>query len=821
MLRWNAGARRGRAFTAALACALVWLGIAAAGSSAATYFVDAARPDDAGSGTSWDDAKRTIDAAIAASAAGDAILVKYGAYAIDDDIVLVSHRRITSDDGTHLDWSSADPDSSLCVVDAGQGSRVLTIHGAAMTGPTHVRGLELTGGDGTYSSADPSAAYGGGVYVDGGADVTLERCWISGNVGGTSYNGFGGGVACLGTGTDVSIEDCRISGNTAATPHHGYGGGIYCDGVTATIVGNVIEGNLGSVHRTGVGGGIYAANSDVVVQSNTITDNVAAGPSSGAGGNGGGVYLFSGTADVGLNTITGNSAAEATSRSGAGGGIYCSTAETYIWENVVGENVASRGGRGNGGGIYCRGSDSVVRDNEVYDNVASTSTTGGYYAYGAGGGIVAGEGSGIHVLRNRVYGNVASRYGTGNGGGIWINNIAQIVERNLIYDNVASEGAPGAGGGVFINGTTRAEVVNNTLYHNASQTGGDGGTGSGIYHTSGGTPTIRNNAIAAHDVPGSDMVGIYETSALTVEYNCYHDNPGGHYNEHVVSLNEGIGEPRFTDAAVRDFELLYDSPLIEAGHPDTEVPENGGWRVDVGAIEYTGIRHARAVPGPGEYLFGGQVRAKVTVTTLGTLSEIDMTVHPGERHPDAVSVVDRWFDIQADEGGGTTFELTLSYLDEELNGHRESDLTLWRRDGSSWEGPKVPTDADADDDWLTVSGETAFSDWVISGFDVMLDVPGETVLGPAVALGAPAPNPFRVVSRLRFDLADRGRTTLAVYRTDGRRVRTLIDAVLPVGVHEITWDGRDDAGHAVASGTYFCRLSTARGRVDRRLTLVR
>lgn len=70
------------------------------------------------------------------------------------------------------------------------------------------------------------------------------------------------------------------------------------------------------------------------------------------------------------------------------------------------------------------------------------------------------------------------------------------------------------------------------------------------------------------------------------------------------------------------------------------------------------------------------------------------------------------------------------------------------------------------------------------------------------------PNPFSATASIRFALRDRTRTTLWVCDLSGRRVRTLIDADLSPGEHRVAWDGRDDNGRLVASGVYFCRLST-------------
>lgn len=83
------------------------------------------------------------------------------------------------------------------------------------------------------------------------------------------------------------------------------------------------------------------------------------------------------------------------------------------------------------------------------------------------------------------------------------------------------------------------------------------------------------------------------------------------------------------------------------------------------------------------------------------------------------------------------------------------------------------------------------------------------------------PNPFNPRTTLRFELADAGMVQLAVYDACGRRVRTLLDASLAPGSHEVVWDGRDEGGRDVGSGLYLARLECG-GRISvARMGLVR
>ncbi|MBK7047372.1 MAG: hypothetical protein IPH48_12875 [bacterium] len=83
------------------------------------------------------------------------------------------------------------------------------------------------------------------------------------------------------------------------------------------------------------------------------------------------------------------------------------------------------------------------------------------------------------------------------------------------------------------------------------------------------------------------------------------------------------------------------------------------------------------------------------------------------------------------------------------------------------------------------------------------------------------PNPFNPVTTIAFDLDRPGPVALDVYAPDGRRLRTLLSAELGAGRHEAIWDGRDERGRLMASGSYLCRLQTAAGKSVARLTLLK
>ncbi len=87
----------------------------------------------------------------------------------------------------------------------------------------------------------------------------------------------------------------------------------------------------------------------------------------------------------------------------------------------------------------------------------------------------------------------------------------------------------------------------------------------------------------------------------------------------------------------------------------------------------------------------------------------------------------------------------------------------------------------------------------------------DTIPTRVTSLGLAHPNPFNPSTTIAFALAKADKARLDVYTIDGRHVRTLVDRDLGAGPHTTTWDGADHVGRAVASGTYFYRLTTAGG----------
>jgi len=65
------------------------------------------------------------------------------------------------------------------------------------------------------------------------------------------------------------------------------------------------------------------------------------------------------------------------------------------------------------------------------------------------------------------------------------------------------------------------------------------------------------------------------------------------------------------------------------------------------------------------------------------------------------------------------------------------------------------------------------------------------------------PNPFSGQVTLEFRIASDAHLEISVYDLSAKRVRVLASGDFPAGLHQILWDGKDDAAHVVADGMYW------------------
>jgi hypothetical protein len=163
---------------------------------AASYYVDAGRPSDAGDGLSWATAKKSIQAAINAAADGDSVVVTNGVYGHIGTDKMIEIRSVNG--------------AAQTVIDGGGDGRCASMGYEGSTNAT------LTG----FTLRNGRTGTGGGVL--GGL---LNRCIITNNVAHFSGGGADGST----------LNSCLIAGNTAT---NGGAGAALCKLNSCTVVGN-------------------------------------------------------------------------------------------------------------------------------------------------------------------------------------------------------------------------------------------------------------------------------------------------------------------------------------------------------------------------------------------------------------------------------------------------------------------------------------------------------------------------------------------------------------------------------------------------------
>ncbi len=135
----------------------------------------------------------------------------------------------------------------------------------------------------------------------------------------------------------------------------------------------------------------------------------------------------------------------------------------------------------------------------------------------------------------------------------------------------------------------------------------------------------------------------------------------------------------------------------------------------------------------------------------------------------------------------------------------DENLAIYQRKGIEWkELPSI-----TEDGWIL-----AYTDgmgYFRTGPKALI-VPGRTTLHQNY------PNPFNPVTNIVYDVGfmdgPKQKVNVSVFNLLGQQVITLVDEYKPIGRYTIRWDGRDYRGIPVATGMYFVRMLTDKGRMN-------
>ena len=83
------------------------------------------------------------------------------------------------------------------------------------------------------------------------------------------------------------------------------------------------------------------------------------------------------------------------------------------------------------------------------------------------------------------------------------------------------------------------------------------------------------------------------------------------------------------------------------------------------------------------------------------------------------------------------------------------------------------------------------------------------------------PNPFNSTTMIRFSIPEVTHVNVSIFNINGQLVKTLMNGNMPMGFHNVLWDGTTTNGNLVTSGSYYYVMKTDKYTSIKSITLIK
>jgi len=83
------------------------------------------------------------------------------------------------------------------------------------------------------------------------------------------------------------------------------------------------------------------------------------------------------------------------------------------------------------------------------------------------------------------------------------------------------------------------------------------------------------------------------------------------------------------------------------------------------------------------------------------------------------------------------------------------------------------------------------------------------------------PNPFSNSTTISFSISESQKVSLKIYDMAGRLIKTIADAQMQTGTHQLIWNARDEKGNAVSTGNYLLKMQAGNYEETKKISVIR